>query len=1455
MSSITSSSTSAGGGGSMSLTILPDSDKLQTTNWNEWKRTMSSILRMKGLMGYADGSIKPPSKPLPRPPLPTTSPETPTPSAPGTAPSSNPFAISISPSSTSTEHPLSSISAAPNHNTQLEEWRRLDAAAAAHITLNIKNQMIASKFRDGALAHEVWRLLHARFERTNGILALQARNKLNGCKFIGNQSVQQHLDMMSKLWEEALAVGVHIEDDEFCHIVRSSFPPDWAIFVATLLDIGDPIALEASLLAYADLRGPLPSLSQSSHSAALFSSTTFSQSQPNPTTRCTNCGKSNHMFDRCYRKGGGAENSAPSWWRSRQRDPAPGHAHRAKLAVTEETQQPEAMTQTPIAHNATAFTSTHSHSLYVPTAPDYHLFVASMASESRTCGEAATYADSGASHHYFVERADFKTYAEISPVTGQGAGKGSTFKIIGVGSVQKDVMVDGERRRVTFENAVHAPDLAANLVSISRLDADGVFVQVGNGSMVFLDQSGKPFMRGTSTSGSLYELNLLPCSTSATAPIALFSTFGAVDAATWHRRLGHIGDGGLQKLASKDLVDGLNVKGPTSCPTFCLDCVYGKQARRPFTQWIEPEKDPLERVYIDVWGPAQVESIGGHRYYMSVDDGGSSYCLPYFIPDKSADSTLSAFKAFKRQAETVTGHQLKHIRTDQGSEFKNEKWATFCTEEGIIHEFTAPYTHEQVGVAERGHRTILERARCMLKDAGLPGEFWAEAVSTACYLKNLSPSRRHPTKTPIEIWSGRRPDVSHLRPFGCTAYVKVPDELRQKLDPKSHACILLGYFPGRMYRLMDPVTRRIYQSRDVVFDEGSGHRSRQVEGEQGISTSTPATPETDTDISSSAPDPLPPSIPDSDILTRRSSRVKTLSRRQRETNEYVQREKAAEISGEAWATNTSRELDLDATLALVAAVQRDLSIPRTYAEAMKQPETWLPSMQKEMEKMAENEVWELVRPPCGANIVESKWHYAPKFDSDGNITSYKSRLVAKGFTQVHGIDYFETFASVVRFDSLRLTLAIAVSLDLELWQIDFESAYLNGKMKEEVFMRQPEGFMVEGKEDHVCRLLRSLYGTMQAGHTWWHELDKTYTDLGYTRSRVDESVRSRYVENELTIIATYTDDVTGASTTTAGATRAKEELRGRYKLKDGGELSYMLGIKVERNRAERTISISQSAYIGRVLKRFRHEDCTPASTPLPPGTKLSDLGSPENEVEKLEMDKLPFRELLGSLMYLYIGTRPDLSFAIQFLSRYQANPGRAHWNAALHVLRYLKGTIDLKITYSASSPLTPVGYADSDLGGCLDTGRSTSGYVFVSSGGPVCWSSKRQQRVSTSTTEAEYKALCHAGQTALWITNFFSEIRVGINCPLTLCTDNKGAFDISKHATQHGKTRHFKLDLFWLREVVQEEELVLKLVPSGENLADIFTKVVPRDLFIQARDALGMSRESQARGSVGNQLA
>jgi hypothetical protein len=437
----------------MSLTRLSDDERLQMTNWIEWKRSMIPILRMKGLWGYVDGSVKPPSRShLSRIPDTTATPATPTPSAQVTTSSSNPFVSAQPQAATQSTGGLLGLTKSdkkplpypPTSSTSEEEWTRLDAAASTHITLNIKNRTILSKFRSGMSAAEIWASLCTRFERTNGFIALQARNKLNGCKYMDGRDLQSHLDTMSALWQDALAVGVEIGDDEFCHILRSSLPPSWAILVATLISVNNPILLESSLLAYADLQGRSSKPTPSSSPAALLSSTATTAT----TAQCTNCGKDNHTFDRCYRKGGGSEHSAPHWWRERQRRPLQGPP-RAKIATAENVHSPSSPDSPRSApHNITAFTTTHDHNPFrrhmssTSTNPfrrhpfpqtdpvsqstsghvtsDYHLFVASVGNGPETASQRVmTYADSGASHHYFVDRSDFSTYMEITPIAGQ----------------------------------------------------------------------------------------------------------------------------------------------------------------------------------------------------------------------------------------------------------------------------------------------------------------------------------------------------------------------------------------------------------------------------------------------------------------------------------------------------------------------------------------------------------------------------------------------------------------------------------------------------------------------------------------------------------------------------------------------------------------------------------------------------------------------------------------------------------------------------------------------------------------------------------------------------------------------------------------------------------------------------------------------------------------------------
>jgi hypothetical protein len=374
-------------------------------------------------------------------------------------------------------------------------------------------------------------------------------------------------------------------------------------------------------------------------------------------------------------------------------------------------------------------------------------------------------------------------------------------------------------------------------------------------------------------------------------------------------------------------------------------------------------------------------------------------------------------------------------------------------------------------------------------------------------------------------------------------------------------------------------------------------------------------------------------------------------------------------------------------------------IPNSYTEAMTCPDLWKEPMDKEIANMHTHSVWTLVDRPPDIKPMQNRWTFANKYDISGRLVGRKARLVAKGFTQIPGVDYFETYASVVRYESLRMNLAIAAANNMEAWQVDYVGAYLNANNQAPTYMEEPEGYKTD--QGKVCRVTKALYGTMDGATNWFEALDEEMTELGYYQSKADPSVRSRHADGEVTITSTYTDDVTGISSTTAGAELAREELGWKYEVKDLGEASLVLGIRIDRNRDAGTITISQRAYLERVLARYGMAECNPRPTPLPLGVELTKGQAPSTEVDRHFMKDKPYREVLGSVMYAQIATRPDLSYAVSTLSKFSSNPGKPHWTALMHVLQYIKGTLDYKITYGGpgNSSLTPYGHVDADYGG------------------------------------------------------------------------------------------------------------------------------------------------------------
>jgi hypothetical protein len=359
----------------------------------------------------------------------------------------------------------------------------------------------------------------------------------------------------------------------------------------------------------------------------------------------------------------------------------------------------------------------------------------------------------------------------------------------------------------------------------------------------------------------------------------------------------------------------------------------------------------------------------------------------------------------------------------------------------------------------------------------------------------------------------------------------------------------------------------------------------------------------------------------------------------------------------------------------------------TLKEALSGPdgEEWQAAIDYEIGQLEKLSAWKIVSHPPRANIIPCHFVLATKRGPDGEKLKLRARLVANGQRQKHGLDYSETFAPTTNMTTIRTVLAIAAHRDWEIHQIDIKSAYLNAELKDTIYMRAPPGYLKAEDEGKVLLLLRSLYGLKQAGFEWSEELEKFFLDAGFTRSQVDQAVYFRREAEEHTVITVSVDDMAVTSQHLKHIVRFKAQLRERFEISDLGELTWLLGLKVERDRAQRTIALSQKAYVNTIAERFNLQDAKAAYIPMTAGAILSTDQSPSTHAEAQEMEEVPYQCGIGSLMYAATSTRPDIAFPVAILSQFMRNPGSTHWEAVKDVIRYLKGTADLKLTLGGTS--------------------------------------------------------------------------------------------------------------------------------------------------------------------------
>src|SRR5258706_652941 len=502
--------------------------------------------------------------------------------------------------------------------------------------------------------------------------------------------------------------------------------------------------------------------------------------------------------------------------------------------------------------------------------------------------------------------------------------------------------------------------------------------------------------------------------------------------------------------------------------------------------------------------------------------------------------------------------------------------------------------------------------------------------------------------------------------------------------------------------------------------------------------------------------------------------------------------------------------------------------PRSVQEAMASPdaEGWCDAMDREMENIRLHNMYELVPHACDTQSIHLRWVLHCKF-KNGTFDRNKARLVARGNHQWLGIDYGESFAPVMRLESLCTLLALAASQDFDIIQFDITSAYLHGTLKEEVYVEQPDGYASPGKEGWVWQLKKGLYSLVQAGCTWNEELDGHMGGVGYTATAKDAAVyvKNSWESNNFIAGGYWVDDFVGVGSRSEPDTLA-ESVDQKYGITGLGDVKWLLGMLIECDRANRWIYILQEAFINTVLARFNLTNAVPLSIPMIPGSRLSSADCPTLPEEKVKMADRPYRQLVGAISWLALSTRPDIAFTTASLARFGHNPGCVHWEAAKRVLRYLKGTIGWRLRLGGSEPVVAA-FTDADWGGDLDDRRSIGAYVLKGGDGVVSWKSKKQTCVALSSTEAEYVALCQVSKEAEWMLDFLKGLGIPMDSAMVVHVDNQGAIALANNPVFLDHLKHIGIQYHYTRLLVKSGLLDLQYLPTKEMLAAILTKPLP----------------------------
>lgn len=1026
----------------------------------------------------------------------------------------------------------------------------------------------------------------------------------------------------------------------------------------------------------------------------------------------------------------------------------------------------------------------------------------SVCEEAKTIRTGKWCVDSGATSHmtndptFFSELQDTATTVFLAD--------GSSVKAAGIGNGRLVCKISANTfQNIELKDVLYVPQLDGGLVSAHKVtERKGRIIFEENNCIIYI---GRRVVIKAESDGSLFKI--ITAETEASTRLA--SATKCIH--LWHRRLGHRDPEAIKRLVKEELATGIKISN-CSDKIACEHCIKGKLAQLKFPVSKHREKEPMRLVHSDLCGPMQTATPSGNRYFLTLIDDYSRFTVVRLL--KSKDEVPDAIKDYIAVMSTRFGKKPMILRTDNGKEYMSLEMSDYLRKEGIQHQLTVVYTPQQNGVAERRNRSLTESAKCMLLDAGLDNRFWGEAVLTATYLQNRMIGRSV-NKTPVELFTGEMPDISHIRIFGSKAYSLVPKQKRRKWDDKAEEGVLVGYDGNtKGYRILNPNTDRVWISRSV----------RIIENETSHSSTNWTLPSKTTDLIKEIPDPVyEDNASRSDLEETEELENYTSYQEYATPSQNTPEEPARRVS--------QRENKGIPPKKLTYKVQAvTIKEPTSWTEMLELPlqerQRWISAAEEEMKSLNEHQVWELTDLPPDKRAITCKWVFKCKLDEEGRIHNYKARLVTRGFSQCYGKDYDETFTPVVKHETIRILLGIAANKGLHVRHLDVKSAYLNSDLEEEIFLEQPPGFQKHGQESKVLKLHKSIYGLKQSARAWNKKATEALAQIGFIQGKADQCLYTRKEKNgTTTYVLLYVDDILVAGTSTKSTKEVGKNLQKYFKVKDLGNVKHYLGMQIEQEE-DGSFLISQKMKITKILEEYGLLEPRPVATPMETGFLKTDKDC---------STKLPnnsqYRQAIGSLLYIAMVSRPDIAMAVGNLCRYVEEPTEREWKAVKRVIRYLASTIDKKLRLSSNDKLKLECFVDSDWAGDKNDRKSTSDYVFRLG---------KQTSVAMSSSEAEYIAASHASKELLWCRQLLKDMNISAHDPIIINEDNQGCICLIESDRNGARTKHIDVSYHHIRDLREKRIIEMRYCSSDDMLADLLTKPLAKERFLKLISLIGI---------------